>query len=102
MTKSDVDKLFEKNAILLGFEDGIPLDMAGALMGDDAVRFAINYKSNETYPKRMLDYFKANDGGMWYITRDGMYIAASFQNVFRDPEKQKDNYKRDIVSRYFE
>lgn len=102
MRKSEVDKLFEENAVLFGFEDGIPLDVAGILMGDDAVRFAINYKSNNEYPEIMFNGFKANNGEMWYITRKGMYIAASYLNIFRDPERQKADYKREIFSRYFE
>lgn len=102
MKKSEVDKLFEENAVLFGFEDGIPLDVAGMLLGDDAVRFAINYKSDKRYPKVMVDYFKAKDGGMWYITREGVYIAASYLNIFNDPEKLKADYKQEIFSRYFE
>ena len=102
MKKSEVDKLFEEHAVLFGFEDGIPLDEAGMLLGDDAVRFAMNYKSNDRYPKIMLDCFKINDAGTWYLTRDGFYVAASYQNIFQHPEKQDQKYKREIIRRYFE
>ena len=102
MSQAEVDKLFEENSVLFGYEDGIPLDVAGDLFGDEAVRYAVDYKYPSHLPYIMTDYFKTDKGIMYYLTKRGVYIAASYKNIVNMPEKQTDQYRDSIAEKYLD
>ena len=42
----------------------------------------------------MIYHFKTDKGFMWYLTRKGVYIAASYKNIANMPENYDDYIER--------
>lgn len=73
LNKAQVDALFQREAVLLGTENGVPDFRAAALFGKGAVEFAERLKYANSYG--------VGDYTLDYLTYQGFQAAASWFNV---------------------
>ena len=81
MNKTQATELFEREAVLFGDVNGIPLTRARELLGDEAVDFIHSYGQKEG--KRGLYYNGYGNGRFtaMYMTRLGLFAAVTYNNV---------------------
>ena len=77
MNQNQTAALFEQEAILFGSREGIPDERAAAIFGQDAVDFAIR----QGQPGETHSGYGIGDYTAWYLTRRGVFIAATYSNV---------------------
>lgn len=77
MNQSQTAALFEKEAILFNKQEGIPTERAAAIFGQDAVDFA----KQQGQPGETHSGYGIGDYTAWYLTRRGVFIAATYCNV---------------------
>ena len=94
----EVEKLFKEYCVLLGQEDGVLIEEAAKLFGEEAVRFACHYRSNEKYPPRTSGYFKCNSMFIFYLTLNGFKIAASYVNGTEIIENSSEELREHIIN----
>lgn len=90
LNKTQAKELFEKEAILFGENDGIPLYRAIELLGKNAVEFAINkndpkYKLTLTYNIFLVPI----NNSVEYLTFSGFLQAVTYNNIIYCNENQK-------------
>ena len=73
LNKSQVDTLFQREAVMIGTADVVPVFRAASLFGEGAVEHARNLKHWNSYG--------VGDFDLDYITYRGFQVAASFYNV---------------------
>ncbi len=76
LNKAQVDALFQREAVLIGTEDVVPVSRAAALFGDSAVEYARRCPSG-----RYSNGYGAGGYTLMYLTFRGFQEAASFYNV---------------------
>lgn len=76
LNSTQVKELFEKEAILIGSEDAVPLYRVRALFGDHAAGFV-----DGKYDRKWFNLFGVGDFQLPYVTFAGFRYAASFSNV---------------------
>lgn len=74
LKSAEVKDLFQKEAILLGTMDGVPVDRAAKLFGEEAACFAARYEHGG-------NGFGIGDYTLSYLTFRGFQMAATFHNV---------------------
>ena len=80
MNKAQTKELFEREAVLFGAVDGIPMKRAVEILGQEAVDFTHRMESYD----KSLRYFGGYGNGpytAYYITLYGLYIAVTYNNV---------------------
>ena len=73
MNKSQVDALFQREAVLIGSADVVPEFRVAALFGDDAAKHGQRQGNRNGYG--------AGGYTLMYLTYRGFLAAASFHNV---------------------
>lgn len=79
LNREDTEALFKKYAVLINKRDVVTCDMAGRLLGADAVKYAIDVKID-------VDGFKTS-GKCWapreivFLYRTGFMEAVAYHNV---------------------
>lgn len=76
LNKKQVQLLFDREAVLLGTTDGVPLNRAVALFGEDAVNHAQHFEAGV-----YTNGYGVGDYTLPYLTIQGFQAAASFYNV---------------------
>ena len=76
LNNNQVKELFEKEAVLIGSRDVVPLYRVRELFGDHAAGYLTITQDNSRYR-----IFGVGDFQCPYVTVDGFQIAASFANV---------------------
>lgn len=79
MNAVQVKELFEREAVLIGSVDVVPIDRAVALFGKDAVKHAMMV--GHDYPGRYFNGYDIGDYILCSLTFLGFQTAASFYNV---------------------
>ncbi len=77
LNKAQVDALFQREAVLIGTEDVMPVSRAVPLFGEDAVKFAKRLGE----PRKYSNAYGIGDYTLDYLTLQGVQAAASFYNV---------------------
>ena len=77
-TPAAVRWLFEREALVFGFSCGVPYARSVELFGEDAVEFV---KGLETASARLIGGYGIGRFTAYYLTRDGIYAAASYCNA---------------------
>ena len=89
LSKEQAVLLFERNCVLLGSEDGVPLYLVRELCGDKAAKFACRGQNG-----KYGNAFGVGDYTLSYVSKNGFLAAISFHNVeqIRDSltDKQKE------------
>ncbi len=75
--KTQVDQLFQKNAVLIGDTDGMPRYRAMELLGEEAVKCVVNAGSRCGF----CDVYGIGNHGVFYLTRRGFQAAATYVNI---------------------
>lgn len=75
LNSTQVKHLFEREAILIGTADGVPVYRAAEVFGRQAARFACNPR------ERLGNCFGIGDFQLDYLTYQGSQQAASYANV---------------------
>lgn len=75
LTKAEVQELFDKESILIGQSDCVPLHRAKELFGDGAANYAFSIS------RSIGGYFGVGDYNLPYLTLRGFQAAASYHNV---------------------
>lgn len=76
LNNNQVKELFEKEAVLIGSRDAVPLYRVRELFGDRAAGYLTTAHGSERY-----NIFGVGDFQCPYVTVDGFRAAASFANV---------------------
>lgn len=76
LNKTETDRLFESEAILVGKSDVMPYETAVRLLGASAVKYAS--KPGEDYNEHWLGNEKDR---MRYLYKSGFYKAVTYHNV---------------------
>lgn len=76
LNKKQVQILFDREAVLLGTNDGVPLDRVVALFGEDAASYASRQEGGVYW-----NAYGVGDYTLSYLTLLGFQAAASFYNV---------------------
>lgn len=90
LNKEQVQDLFQKEAVLIGQFDVVPLYRATELFGDKAVEYAYGVKDSS-------NCFGIGNYSLPYLTYKGFQLAASFRNV-EIVYKSMDNKTKGIVA----
>lgn len=87
INKAQAEKLFVGNSVLFGQANGMPERTATELFGADAVAFARRQgKCGITFSGYGIGDYTAQ-----YLTEYGFYIAATYYNVKRLEEQEREN-----------
>lgn len=76
LRKAQVDALFQREAVLFGTENGVPVFRVAALFGESAAECA-----NRRKPGEFWNGYGVGDYTLMYLTYRGFQAAASFCNV---------------------
>lgn len=76
LNKAQVDALFQREAVLFGSQDGVPIFRVAALFGEGAVKHAQTLSGGCNY-----NGYGVGDYTLTYLTIQGFRAAASFSNV---------------------
>jgi len=78
LNKARVDALFQREAVLIGIKDVVPVFRATALFGDRAVKYAL---AQDAPGERRWNRYSVEGYTLEYLTFRGFQVAASFYNV---------------------
>jgi len=84
LNKSQVDALFQREAVLIGTKDVVPEFRAMALFGDSAVEYA-----REAPDGQYWNGYGIGDYTLEYLTYKGFQAAASYHNAQQLREKER-------------
>ena len=85
LNKAQVEALFQREAVLIGMEDVVPINRAAELFGKDAVNHAFSVGTGSNW-----NIYGVGNYGIKYLTLDGFYAAATFYNIqqLREAEQE--------------
>ena len=76
LNKAQVDAMFERVAILIGSEDGVPDFCAAELFGEEAIRYVTSFTGGHGWNRYYVGSYSCE-----YLTRSGFQVAATFHNL---------------------
>jgi len=86
LNKAQAEKLFAKNAILLGTQDAIPYAATLKILGADAADYAMRAGQ----PGKDSNVYSCGLGQIPYFYKSGFLMAASYANALEYCAKDKE------------
>ncbi len=85
LSKAQVEVLFQREAVLIGMGDVVPINRAAELFGKDAVNHACSVGAGGNW-----NIYSVSNCNIKYLTLDGFYAAATFYNIqqLREAEQE--------------